>query len=43
MNMIGILDIPTSGAYHFEGTSVAGFTTDEQALFRRDKIGFIFQ
>ena len=43
MNMIGILDIPTWWEYLFEDTNVAWFTEDEQAIFRRDKIGFIFQ
>ncbi|MDD2871152.1 MAG: ABC transporter ATP-binding protein [Candidatus Gracilibacteria bacterium] len=43
MNMIGILDIPTTGEYFFHDTNVANFTEDEQAIFRRDKIGFIFQ
>lgn len=43
MNMIGILDIPTSWDYIFEETNVANFTEDEQAIFRRDKIWFVFQ
>lgn len=43
MNMIGILDIPSSWEYIFQWTNVANFTEDEQALFRRDKIWFIFQ
>ncbi len=43
MNMIGILDVPTSGKYKFEWINVAKFTEDEQALFRRDQIWFIFQ
>ncbi len=43
MNMIGILDAPTSGKYLFDGVSVANFSPDVQADFRRDKIGFVFQ
>ncbi len=43
MNMIWILDIPTSWDYFFEWTNVADFTEDEQATFRRDEIWFIFQ
>lgn len=43
MNMIGILDTPTSWEYLFEDVNVAEFTSDEQATFRRDKIWFIFQ
>jgi len=41
--MIGILDTPTSGEYLFEWHSVAWFSEDKQAEFRRDKIGFVFQ
>ena len=43
MNMVGILDIPSSWDYIFQDTNVANFTEDEQAIFRRDKIWFIFQ
>ena len=43
MNMIGILDTPTWGDYVFDDINVAKFTQDEQAMFRRDKIGFVFQ
>lgn len=43
MNMIGILDIPTTWEYMFQWTNVANFSEDEQAIFRRDKIWFIFQ
>lgn len=43
MNMIGILDSPTSWEYIFQWVNVANFTNDEQAIFRRDKIWFIFQ
>ncbi len=43
MNMIWILDIPSTWEYIFQWTNVANFTEDEQAIFRRDKIWFIFQ
>ena len=43
MNMVGILDVPSSWDYIFQDTNVANFTEDEQAIFRRDKIWFIFQ
>ncbi len=43
MNMIGILDVPTWWEYLFEGINIEKFTEDEQAIFRRDKIWFIFQ
>lgn len=43
MNMIGLLDIPTSGEYLFDKQSVEKLTDDEQALVRGEKIGFVFQ
>lgn len=43
MNMLGILDEPTSGKYLFDDVDVAKLSSDEQADFRRDKIGFVFQ
>ena len=43
MNMIGILDEPTSGKYFFDNINIAKLSSDEQADFRREKIGFVFQ
>jgi len=43
MNIIGCLDVPTSGDYHFEGESVAGFNHNQLAEIRNEKIGFVFQ
>jgi putative ABC transport system ATP-binding protein len=43
MNILGGLDRPTAGSYHFDGADVGHFTDDELALFRNKKIGFIFQ
>jgi putative ABC transport system ATP-binding protein len=43
LNVIGLLDRPDAGAYLFDGVDVTGFSDREQALVRRDKIGFIFQ
>lgn len=43
MNIIGLLDRPTHGDYHINGTSVAKFRAGQRAKFRRDKIGFVFQ
>lgn len=43
MNMIGILDTPTTGTYLFNETDVAKFSADQQAIFRREKIWFVFQ
>jgi putative ABC transport system ATP-binding protein len=43
MNMIGCLDIPTSGDYYLEGELVSELNEDELALVRNRKIGFVFQ
>ncbi|KRB44678.1 ABC transporter ATP-binding protein [Phenylobacterium sp. Root700] len=43
MNILGGLDRPSSGAYRFDGEDVGGFTDDELAAFRRQRIGFVFQ
>jgi macrolide transport system ATP-binding/permease protein len=43
MNILGCLDKPTTGSYHFMGRDVSGFDRDELALLRRDDFGFVFQ
>jgi putative ABC transport system ATP-binding protein len=43
MNMIGCLDTPTSGHYHFNGKDVAAMEDDELAEIRNRQIGFVFQ
>lgn len=43
MNIIGILDAPTDGAYVLDGTPVEKLSGDEQSEFRGKKVGFIFQ
>lgn len=43
MNMIGLLDHPTHGDYHFGGKRVSRLSTNRRAKIRRDQIGFIFQ
>lgn len=43
MNIIGCLDVPTSGQYFLEGNDVSHMTDDEQAEIRNKKLGFIFQ
>jgi putative ABC transport system ATP-binding protein len=43
MNMIGLLDVPTSGEYYLEGNEVSGLSDDQLAEIRNRKIGFIFQ
>ena len=43
MNIIGCLDVPTSGEYFLKGTDVSHLTDDEQAEIRNQTLGFIFQ
>ena len=43
MNMLGLLDIPTSGKYLLNGKDVEGLTDDELSEIRNKEIGFIFQ
>lgn len=43
MNILGCLDRPSSGSYHFAGHDVAELDSDEQAWLRREAFGFVFQ
>ena len=43
MNIIGCLDVPTSGQYLLDGEDVSELTDDEQAEIRGKTLGFIFQ
>lgn len=43
MNIIGCLDVPTSGAYLLDGQDVSDMDDDELAEVRNKMIGFIFQ
>ena len=43
MNIIGALDVPTSGTYLLGGEDVSDMTDDELAGIRNKMIGFIFQ
>ncbi|WP_166976849.1 ABC transporter ATP-binding protein [Rhodocaloribacter litoris] len=43
MNIIGCLDVPTSGAYYLNGQRVSEMTDDELAEVRNREIGFVFQ
>jgi putative ABC transport system ATP-binding protein len=43
MNILGCLDVPTSGLYSIEGREVSKLTDDELAAVRGQRIGFVFQ
>ena len=43
MNVIGGLDRPTAGSYHFAGVDVGGLDGDQLSLLRRHCVGFVFQ
>ena len=43
MNIIGCLDVPTSGTYRLGGVDVSTMDDDQQAEIRNKMLGFIFQ
>ena len=43
MNMLGCLDVPTSGRYYLNGTDVSEMSDNELSEVRNREIGFIFQ
>ncbi len=43
MNIIGCLDVPTSGSYHIDGQAVEAMSNDSLADIRSRKVGFVFQ
>lgn len=43
MNMLGCLDVPTSGHYYLNGKDVSSLSDDELSEIRNQEIGFIFQ
>lgn len=43
LNILGLLDRPTTGTYEFEKDRITSLSDDDQALVRRNKIGFVFQ
>ena len=43
LNILGLLDNPTSGSYHLNGTDVSKFTESQRTGLRKGVIGFVFQ
>jgi len=43
LNILGTLDVPSSGEYIFLDTQIGSLSSDQRALFRRYILGFIFQ
>jgi ABC-type lipoprotein export system ATPase subunit len=43
MNILGLLDVPTTGTYLFERRDVSALSVAEQARFRNTNVGFVFQ
>jgi putative ABC transport system ATP-binding protein len=43
MNVLGCLDLPTSGEYLLDDQNIAGMNEDQLAEIRNQKVGFVFQ
>lgn len=43
LNMLGGLDVPTSGTIHYRGQDLTAATAKELTLYRRQSVGFVFQ
>lgn len=43
LHMLGGLDVPTEGEVFVDGKNLAGMTKEQLTIFRRRKVGFIFQ
>ncbi|WAT17742.1 ABC transporter ATP-binding protein [Aurantiacibacter sp. MUD11] len=43
MNILGCLDVPTSGVFRFRGVEVQALSRDQRSLLRRRYLGFVFQ
>lgn len=43
MNILGCLDVPTSGSYYLEGLDVSKLDDDDLAEIRATRLGFVFQ
>lgn len=43
LNIVGMLDAPSSGEYWFDGQNIAGYSEGRLANLRKSTIGFVFQ
>ena len=43
LNMIGGLDVPTAGEVYVDGKRLSDMNREQLAIFRRRKVGFVFQ
>lgn len=43
MNILGCLDVPTTGEYYLDGKEISMYNENQLAKIRNEKIGFIFQ
>jgi len=43
MNILGCLDVPSTGTYRFGGVAVERLSRNQRALLRRNYLGFVFQ
>jgi putative ABC transport system ATP-binding protein len=43
MNVLGCLDLPTSGQYFLDGDDISRMSDDRLAAIRNQKVGFVFQ
>jgi putative ABC transport system ATP-binding protein len=43
LNLLGALDIPTAGTISIDGQAISRMPDDQLSLFRRSRLGFIFQ
>jgi len=43
LNVLGMLDTPSGGEYHFAGEEVSSYSEKQRAFLRKSNIGFVFQ
>ncbi len=43
MNLLGCLDVPSSGQYRLAGDDITGLSSDQLAHIRNQRMGFVFQ